>query len=88
MNSQHDNMKQEQTEPNLEEALEALQAVVMVQKAQVDALLASLEGLLAALDAPLSPPRQQTFADSSLLGNPQDPQFASLHQLIGRLKAA
>lgn len=40
---------------DLEETIESLQAVVLTQKAQIDALLASLEGLLAALNSPASP---------------------------------
>lgn len=112
-------------EPDLDSALEALQAVVLTQKAQIDALLASLEGLLAALNHPLttagqlmqaaaqpeqdtvtgpsrmqaprlpqpitsptSPHGEPPHAQAALLGNPADPQFASLHQLMGRLKAA
>jgi hypothetical protein len=121
--TQHNTGEQEpkEQEPDLDAALEALQAVVMTQKAQIDALLASLEGLLTALNHPPTTgqlvqaaaqpeqamatvhPRFETRhlpqpmpranaelpgADAALLGNPADPQFASLHQLMGRLKAA
>jgi hypothetical protein len=90
--------------------LEVLQAVVMTQKAQIDALRASLEGLLAVLNSPASslgtgwaqplmaqaqtPPAECCPAgtsepvrpDAGLLGNPSDPQFASMHQLMERLR--
>lgn len=103
---------------DLDSAIDALQAVVMTQKAQIDALLASLEGLLAALNSPASPlgkgwaqpPMAQAMQkslenkpapaessaldvndqpakpDAALLGNPADPQFASMHQLMERLR--
>jgi hypothetical protein len=103
---------------DLDSAIDALQAVVLTQKAQIDALLASLEGLLAALNSPTSPlgkgwaqpmmaqamqksvehkpaPAEHTSLDISaqpagpdaaLLGNPSDPQFASMHQLMERLR--
>lgn len=115
MNNARDN-KNDPTRPDLDAALEALQAVVMAQKAQIDVLLASLESLLAALNSPESPfqgarlpaaarvpaggqapcfmipvhPPQleRDFLDARVLGDPLDPQFQSLHQLMGRLKAA
>lgn len=124
-NAQHSTENHEQTGPDLDAALEVLQAVVMAQKAQIDALLASLESLLTSLpvsaslsqvahvqwvqrpalteratvqtgaDAScVSPPatpshpqaQAQVLGHSALLGNPLDPQFASLHQLMRRLK--
>lgn len=100
----HDNKKPEQSDADLDVVLDALQTVVRAQKAQIDALLASLEGLLVALDAPKAalsplsplapvPPPSQTVPSplaqsAGLLGNPEDPQFASLHQLMGRLKVS
>lgn len=116
-NAQDSNRQSEPTEPDLDAALEALRAVVMAQKDQIDALLASLERLLTSLNAPsplqsaersaatvfqgvtqascfspLSQPSQaraqRDLSDARTLGNPLDPQFTSLHQLMGRLKAA
>lgn len=119
--SRQENEKQvdaQQEDTDLDSAIEALQAVVMTQKAQIDALLASLEGLLSALNSPASPlgkgwaqplmaqamqkslenqpaplgSRRDIDTDAlpmspnALLGNPADPQFASLHQLMERLK--
>lgn len=95
-----------QQEPDLDAAIEALQAVVISQKAQIDALLASMEGLLAALNSSASPLGQgwaqplmaqamqksleqkpaPVIPSATLLGNPLDPQFAPLHQLMQRLK--
>lgn len=43
---------------DLDAATDALQAVVMAQKAQIDALLAGLEGLLVALNSPATPLEQ------------------------------
>ncbi len=90
---------------SLDGSIEALQAVVLMQKAQIDVLLASVEGLLATLDKASVTRRDETpqamslppmdernlnvchpDSDKSLLGNPEDPQFASLHELMGRLK--
>lgn len=107
-----------QEDADLDSAISALQAVVMMQKAQIDALLASLEGLLSALNSPASPLGEgwaqplmaqvmqkslenqpappgstlnidtdaEALSPNALLGNPADPQFASLHQLMERLK--
>lgn len=83
MNTQRDTPEKE---PSLDEAIEALQAVVAVQKAQIDALLVSLEGLLATLNhRPQTPQAEDLKPRGALLGNPLDQQFASLHQLMGRL---
>ncbi len=81
---------QREGEPSLEGIIETLQAVVTAQKAQIDTLLVSLESLLASLDSSPQPqpPVLCASMDSAWLGNPQDPQFASLHQLMARLKLA
>ena len=81
-------MKQtQQGKPDLEESVETLQAVVRAQRAQIDVLLASLQGLMAGLDGlePVDsiPPEAGSKPD---LGNPLDPQFACLHQLLARLR--
>lgn len=97
------------SDPELDAALGALQAVVLAQKAQIDSLLASLEGLLGVLNHPslplhelLTKPQQTHLAahlplqeirqperilEAPLLGNPKDPQFANLHQLMQRLRS-
>ena len=83
-----------QEQANLDAVLAALEAVVLTQKAQIDALLASLEGLQAAFNRKtvLEVGRsceswsQPAPPDATLLGNPLDPQFASMHELLDRLR--
>ena len=81
-------MKQmQQGKPDLEETVETLQAVVRAQRAQIDVLLASLQGLMAGLDSLEPADSIQAEAgskpDATLLGNPLDTQLACLQGLLG-----
>lgn len=77
-----------------DDTIESLQAVIRTQRAQIDVLLASLQGLIAALDvvvpeSPIEEARPACPAElgGAMLGNPRDAQFHTLHQLLARLRA-